>query len=118
MLFVFLLVTNLIWLIEGFEIFFIYFYFFSLFLSFYQNEKLKLDNKVVPREQIELFTQKHELLYFETSAITFQNVEEAINTLALHAVRSLKKTDGIPENLDKVDLQTNTEIQPKDKCCV
>ena len=74
-----------------------------------------LDYKVIVSSEGQLLAKRYGIRFFETSAKSGQNVEEAFMTLARKVYCRLKETEVVKSDDDTVCIQTRAE--PTKKCC-
>ena len=80
--------------------------------------KADLADKIeVPKEEIENFTKKVKCDYFECSAKTGQNVNEALDEIAKITFLNMKDSQPEINREESIVLNNNEKVQKKGKCC-
>ena len=80
--------------------------------------KADLADKIeVPKEEIENFTKKVKCDYFECSAKTGQNVNEALDEIAKITFLNMKDSQPEINREESIVLNNNEKVGKKGKCC-
>ena len=80
--------------------------------------KADLADKIeVPKEEIENFTKKVKCDYFECSAKTGQNVNEALDEIAKITFLNMKDSVSEINREESIVLNNNEKVGKKGKCC-